>query len=293
MQLLDPPERDEGQESEAKRLREADEVLFSRLDCREGSCQVTLHRRKTNGVVLAVSKSFEVQSGFENAYQLAEGVGVHVQQVYSDRRLRSESQGASVRPQDYSTYIELQRRVDHGQRLGEAELARLDSLIQTSPGLIGAYVLATGVARILGDTDRALGYSERAEKLAPYDPRPLFIRLRIEVKKGQFDSARETLLRLAKLAPGDARVQGAEADLLEARGELEKAHSLRKEIARRRPAWRHILELATLEFRLGASEDALRRLKDLLAAQPDNQYVWEGVAAVEAGFGDLKRAAEL
>jgi serine/threonine-protein kinase len=292
VQPLDPPERDEGKGAESERLHEADEVLLPLLNCQKDSCQVILRRQKPGGQVMAISEPFEVQSGFENAYQLAEGVWVHVRQVYSAHRLHPESAGSSVKPKDYSAYAKLQRRVNRGERLGDAELDQLDALLRTSP-LVGAYVLAAGIARNQGELDRGFDYTVQAEKIAPYDPRPLFIRLRIEVKKGQFHFARETLLRLAKLAPGDARVQGAEADLLEARGELEKAHSLRKEVVRRRPAWRHILELATLEFRLGASEDALRRLKDLLAVQPDNQYVWEGVAAVEAGFGDLKRAAEL
>jgi tetratricopeptide (TPR) repeat protein len=293
VQLLDPPERNEGKEVEAERLREADEVLLPVLDCRKGSCQVTLQRRKPDNVVLAVSKSFEVEGGFENAYQLAEGVGAHVQQVYSDHRLRPESQSASVWPQDYATYIELQRRVDQGERLGKAELARLDSLTQTSRGLIGAYVLATSVARILGDTGRALECSERAERLAPYDPRPLLARLQAELEGHRLDRAPETLARFEKLAPGDARVKTAKADLLEARGELEEARILREEVAKRRPTWRNILTLATLELRLGASDSASKRLGDLLTAQPDNQYVWAEVADVETKYGDLHRAVAL
>ena len=293
LQPLDPPERDEAEDSEAQRLREADESLLPSLSCREDACQVTLSRRKRGGEFVVMSDPFEVQGSFENAFQLAEGVRVHVQQVYSDHRLRADSPGATVRPQDYSVYIELQHRADRGERLAESELARLDSLLQTSPGLIGAYVLATGVARTLGNFDRSLVYSARAEELAPFDPRPLIARLQAELEGNRRDAALVTMERLRALAPGDARVKTANADLLEARGELKEALILRQEVARRRPTWRNVLKLASLEFRRGASESARQHLQDLLAAQPDNQYVRENVAIVEAVHGDLHHAAEL
>lgn len=293
VQPLDPPERDEGKGSAEARLLEADEALLPLLRCMESSCQVKLRRQKPAGGLLNISDPFEVQGGFDNAYLLAEGVKVHVRRLYSDRRPRPDSPGGSVRPEDYSTYSELDRRVDRGEHLGEAELDRLDSLLETSPGLVGAYVLATGIARGQGDTERALGYAARAEELAPFDPRPLIAHLHAELEGGRLDAAPATLARLESLAPGDTRVKAAHADLLEARGELEAAFPLREEIARRRPTWRNLLRLATLEFRLGARDSASRRLENLLAAQPDNQYVWENVAAVEANYGDLRRAATL
>lgn len=293
LQPLDPPERNEGEGSEVQRLLEADEVLLPLLTCRGDSCQVTLSRRKPGGEILKPSQPFEVQGDFENAFQLAEGVRVHVQHVYSGRRLRRDSPGAMVRPQDYSIYVELQRRVDRGESLEEAALARLDSLLQTSPGLIGAYVLATGIARQLGDIDRALHYSARAEELAPDDPRPLIARIKAELSGGRLDTAPATLARLERLAPGDARVKLAQGDLLEARGELAKARIQLEAVAQRRPTWRNVLKLAKLEFRLGASNRARERLERLLAVHPDNEYVWDQVAAVEAAYGDLNRAAAL
>lgn len=293
LQPLDPPERDEPKGSEAQRLREADEALLPSLSCREDACQVTLSRRKPGGAVMAMSAPFEVQGGFDNAFQLTEGVRVHVQEVYSDHRLRPESPGATVRPQDYSAYIELQRRVDRGESLGEAELAQLDSVLQTSRGLIGAHALAIGVARQLGDIDRALGYSARAEELAPYDPRPLIARIKAELGGGLLHAAPATLMKLERLAPGDARVKLAQADLLEARGELGKARILLEEVARRRPTWRNILKLAKVEFRLGENDRARQRLEKLLAAHPANEYVWDQVAAAEAAYGNLNRAVVL
>jgi serine/threonine-protein kinase len=113
------------------------------------------------------------------------------------------------------------------------------------------------------------------------------------VEGRRLDQARATLAQLSDLAPGDARVQSGEADLLEARGELEKAHHLRQEVADRRPTWRSIVELATLEVRMGESDSARRRLGALLEEQPDNQHVRENLAMLEVSSGDLKRAAAL
>jgi tetratricopeptide (TPR) repeat protein len=296
LQPIDPPGQEEESGSEAERLRsiEADEALLPFIDCRGNWCQVVFRRlRKPGGEVLATVGPFEIPVGLESSYQLADGVRVGLQKLYPDRRLREGAAGARVRPEDYSAYIELELQVDGGKRLGKDDLAELDALLRTSPDLVGAYVLAAGIARNLGAVGRALAYVTQAEKIAPYDPAPLFERFRVEIEGNRLDAASITLARLEHLAPGDIRVQSAKAGLLGAQGELEEARRLWEEVARRRPTWRTILEVVMVEFRLGESDAARQRLSRLLAAQPDNQVVRENVAAVEASFGDLRRAAAL
>ncbi|HEX9945397.1 MAG TPA: protein kinase [Thermoanaerobaculia bacterium] len=293
---LDPPERDEERGSETERLRssEADEVLLPVLGCHEGSCRLALRRlRKPGGAVLDTVGPFDVEAGVENSYQLADAVQVHLRQLYPDHHLRPGLPGGKIRAQDYSEYIELKHRVDRGERLGTGELARLDALLRTSPDLLGAWLLASGIARLLGSPDRALAYAARAQVLAPRDPRPLLTRLQVEVEGNRLDAARETLAKLTALAPGDVRVKDAKAALLETQGELQEAHRLRQEVAKRRPSWRHVLALATLEFRLGLRDSARQRLGALLVVQPANQYLRQTLAALETGFGDLKHAAAL
>jgi tetratricopeptide (TPR) repeat protein len=294
LQPLDPPEKDEksGFDAEKQRSEEADEVLQPHLDCRGDWCQATFRRlRKSGGEVLNLVGPFEVPVGMENAYQLAEGVRVHLQQLYRGRRLRPGSPGGKVRPEDYSAYIRLERRSN--ERLGNNEISQLDNLLRTSPDLLGAYLMAANISRNHRAIDQALTYVNRAEKVAPYDPGPLFTRLRIELEGNRLDAAGTTLARLESLSPSDIRVQSARADLLEARGALENALPLREEVSRRRPTWNNILELVTLEFRLGASKSARRRLEVLLEARPDNQWIQEHLAALEAVFGDLNRAEAL
>jgi tetratricopeptide (TPR) repeat protein len=294
LQPLDPPDREEGAEVERQRAKEADEVLLPLLDCERDWCRLTLRRlRGPGGVVLATAGPFEVPAGIENAHQLAEGVRAHLQEVYPRHRRRPDAPGQGVRPEDYSAYIEIERQVDAGRRVGAEALGRLDALLRTSPDLVGASLLAAGIARNAGENDRALAYATRAEEIAPSDPRPLFVRLRVEVEGRRLDEAQATLAKLRERAPADARVQSAEADLLEARGELEAALRLRQKVAERRPTWRMVLDLATLELRLGASASARAHLLEILKGQPDNQYALENLAALEVGSGDLRRAAAL
>ena len=290
---IDPPESDERRGSEAERLRaaDADEVLSSRLNCTGRWCWMTL-RRLRGDEVLATAGPFEVQAGTENALQLADGIRLKLQRVYPDHHPRSSSE-IQVRPRDYAEYITLERRVDSGESLGTEELAKLDELLRTSHDLLGAYLLAAGIARRQRDFDRALGYAADAERLAPHDPGPLFTRLRTEVEGNQLDAAQATLTRLAGLAPGDARIKSAEADLLEARGKLKEALVLRRKVVERRPTWRAILDLAVLETNLGESDSARRRLGALLKEQPSNQYVREHLARLEGLYGDLKSASAL
>ncbi len=293
---LDPPGRNEERGSETERLRaaEADEVLLPLLDCRDDWCRVILRRlERPGGPVVATAGPFEVQAGIENAHRLAEAVRVHALRLYPEHRPRADRPGDRVRPEDHKAYVELARRLDRGERLGSAELDRLDALLLSSPDLLGAWRLAADVARLAGALDRALGYAARAHQLDPHDPGPLFTRFRIEMAANRLTAARETLARLSQVVPGDTRVTSAEADLLEAQGELERARPLREEVARRRPSWPQVLELVTLELRLGATENALRRLRDLLSTHPDNQYVRENLAWLEASYGELDRAGAL
>ncbi|MEO6195010.1 MAG: protein kinase [Thermoanaerobaculia bacterium] len=296
LQPIDPPQQDEASGSAAERSRraEANEVVFPLLDCQGDDCRVTLRRlREPGDVVLGAVGPFEVQAGIENVQRLAEGVQANLQQLYPDHRLRPESKGGRVRPEDYSAYLQLERRVDGGERLGPKELDRLDALLRTSPDLLGACRLAAEIARDLEQVDRALGYISRAEAIAPNDPRILFSRFYVEMAGNRLPAAQVTLKRLSDLVPGDARVPRAKADLLAARGELKEARRVLQELVRRRPLWRPILELATLEIRLGESDSARRRLGELLEAQPGNQRVGENLAFLEGTSGDLERAATI
>ncbi|HEX6899391.1 MAG TPA: protein kinase [Thermoanaerobaculia bacterium] len=294
IQPLDPPVPDEGSEVEKRRAADADEVLRALLTCRADGCQVHLRRLSTReNVVLETIPPFGIQTGIDKAQQLEEAVQVNLRQLYRRYRSRPESLGDEVRPEDYKAFVEIERRSDRGEALGTEDLDRLDSLLRTSPDLLRAYLLGSGTARRLSDFDRAMKYAEEAHKRFPLDSRPLFERFRIEIARHQPDKAQETLAQLTALSPSDIRAQTAEAEFMEERGRLEEAHRLWLEIVGRRPTWRQIVGLASLEIRMGDSEAAFRRLRDGLQAQPNNYYALANLASLEAQFGDPNEAARL
>ncbi len=294
LEPLEPPPRDErpGSRTESLRAAEADEVLRPVLDCRQDWCRVTFRRLVGSGDPVLETESFEVQVGVEHAHQLAEAVRVYLERIYPRHRRRSEPRPA-VRPEDYAAFVELKRAGQRGERLGVDELERLDRLLHSSPGLIGAYLLAAGIARVVEDPERALDYADRAERLAAGDPRPVFQRFRIELESDRLDEAATTLERLEDLSPGDVRVLTSRVELMEARGDLRAAREEHEEIVARRPSWRRVLYQASLEARLGDVASARRRLEALLEEQPRNQWVLERLAALETTSGDLHRADRL
>ena len=294
LEPLEPPPRDErpGSRAESLRAAEADEALRPILDCREDWCRVRFRRLAEPGGSVLATESFEVQVGVDNAYQLAEAVRINLQRIYPHSRTRSEPRPA-VRRHDIAAFVEIKRANDRGKRLGIGELDRLDRLLRTSPDLIGAYLLAAGIARIVPDPERALGYADRAERLAGNDPRPVLQRFRIELESDRLDQAGTTLKRLENLTPGDIRVLTSRVELMEARGELRAARETHEKIVARRPSWRRVLYQASLEMQLGDAASARRRLEDLLEEQPQNQWVLERLASLETTFGDLHRAAIL
>ncbi len=296
VQPLDPPGKEEKSGSSVETLRraDADEVIVPLLDCREDWCRVTLRRLQQPGdVVLKTVGPFEVQAGIENVQLLREGIRVHLYQLYPSRSFWLGSPEGRVRPEDYAVFVRLERRVNDGERLGRKELEQLDNLLRTSPDLLGAYLLAANVARGLQDIDRSLGYASQAEVIAPEDPRLLFSRFRAEMAGKRYPKAQETLTQLSKLAPDDARVPRAQADLLEAQDQLEAAYPLRLKVAGRRPVWPQIVELATLEYRIGKGDRARHRVEELLKEQPDNQNLLEALAVTEILYGNLEHAATL
>jgi serine/threonine protein kinase len=224
IQPLDPPEKDEtgGSAAELKRAAEADEVLRPLLSCRKGGCSMTLRRvRMPEGDVLRTVGPFEVETGADNAQDLAGTLRFRLQEIYEDHPLRPDAPRAKVKDEDYSDYIQLKRRFDrYGQRLGDSDLQRLDTLLQRSPDLLEGWILAADIANSIRQRVRAFNYITQAERIAPHDPRPLFTRVRIEVDEKRLEDAKETLAKLVEMAPADARVLIAQADLLEAQGKL-------------------------------------------------------------------------
>ncbi len=133
----------------------------------------------------------------------------------------------------------------------------------------------------------------QAKALAPGDPRPLYIRFKLEMAGGQTSSAERTLAEIESLLPGDPRALLLRASLAERQGRLEEALADRRLAVERVPSWRNLYYLADLEARTGHLEAARDHLAQILSASPGNLWALEQRAQIEMLFGDLRQAGIL
>ena len=279
----------------AARATAADEVVKAALQCRAGECRVSLHRiQGEDGAVIRVAEPFDVPIAVEDARDLADAVRRRLLDVFPEHRLRSAPSRAAVRSEDYAALLALLRRREAGRLPpNAAELAELENLLRSSPGLLRGYVLAAAMARTMGDLERGLAFLARARELDPGDTRLLAESLRIQIEAGELDRAAATLEEVERRAPGQSLALSLHAALRAAQGRLEEAIQAARKVVQRRPSWRNFWALADYEVRLGRVEEARRDLEAALERSPGNVWVLAKQAELELRYGDLGRAKEI
>jgi tetratricopeptide (TPR) repeat protein/tRNA A-37 threonylcarbamoyl transferase component Bud32 len=281
----------------------AEEVLTARLDCVRERCQVALERvRGSDGRILWSSRGFNVDP--ERPYLVEEAVAGYLADAYQGFPRQAGAVRLSVRPEDYTKYLRLQKTFE-AKRAGESLspddlLAELQALRASSPQFLDAYVFESEVRQQRyksrqepTDLDRAEELLERARQLAPADPRPLSGQFGVALLRGQWDRAEEALVALERLQPGDPGVLVNRARLLEKRGESDKALGLMRQAVRRFPSRRNLLRAARMEFAQGHFAEARKDVLDLLANDPESYDGLTLLAEIELLHGDLHRAADL
>jgi len=281
----------------------ADEVVTGELErWAEGSCHLTLRRlRGSDGSVLW-AESFEVLPGPEDLPLLADTLGIYLERAYDTEAASPGAPRLEVEDRDYAAFLEIKRRVDRGLDGGdlEAELDRLEDVLEGSPRFVEAYLLASELALRLHERGRsparlavARALSEQAAALRPGDPRPLELGFRIAVAAGELEAAETALDKLRRLTPGSVELLSLSAKLALARGETDRAlEGFRRALDRLR-SWENLRELADLEAELGRIGEARRHLEEILASAPENFWGMEQLAELELVYGDLERAREL
>ena len=277
------------------------EVVTSRLDCRQETCQISLQRIQGSDGRALWSRTFSAVT--DRPYLLEEAVRGYLGEAYTGYPQR-DAIGLEVRPEDYAQYLRLRRTFEakrEGQTLSPETLIQgLESLRATSPRFLDAYVFEAEVrqqryksSQDPQDLDRADQLLSAARQLAPTDPRPLTGQFGVAMLRGQWDQAEAALGELERLQPGDPALLVQRARLLEKRGESKKALALMREGVSRYPSWRNLFRAAEMEFSLGHFDAARRDAEQLLANYPESYAGLAKLAEIEFLHGDLRHAVTL
>ena len=277
------------------RAADADELLVAILDETGSQGKITLRRQSPGGQILW-TETFLAPVDAGDLLQLAKHVDKSLLQGYKDRRLRPGTPTLAARTEDYAAFLAVKQRLDAGAVPSEDDLERLQQVMDKSPGLLDARLLAADLllsrsvpTKKMAYRDRALDLVRGARELAPDDPRPLFTQFRIELD--QPSVAAKTLERIERLLlPGDPRVLVFRSSLAEREGRLDEALDDLRTVAHSSPTWRNLYSLADLEDRTGHIEEARGHLRQILESSPDNVYALDKLAKIELLFGDLHQA---
>lgn len=285
---------------EMARATGADEVLVVNLEDAGGMGRVSLRRiRGADGSVLWTD-DFDASIEVRDLRLLANAVGIHLRRGYPDRHPRAKTFTPEVRDEDYATFLRIKHRVDTGHLPSAVDLAILEEMTDRSPRFLPAHLLAADLLltrfqsmRESTFRDRALQLVRKARELAPEDPEPLFMQLKIELAGNQLRVAAATLVQLEDLLPGDPRVLVSRSRLAEREGHMPEALANLKMAAERLPSWQNLTLLANLEARTGHVEDARAHLNQILKGSPNNSWALDKLAKIELLFGSLERAERI
>lgn len=300
---LDPAQVDAGSSSpvEAARSAAADEVLAATLES-QGTLGARLSLRRIQGSDGRVlwADSFVVPTDPRDLRLLADAVAVHLRRAYPDRNPREGTPALDVRDEDYAAFLRIKLRVDQGSLPAGPELAELETILRRSPRFLEAHLLVAKVAQNLFRSTRDPAHLERGDEavrtaraLAPGDPRPLSVQLRLALAANRPAEARALLAELERLLPGDPELLALSGQVAESEGDLERAIADLSAAVERIPSWSNLVRLADLEARAGRTDDARRHLEKLLERNPGNLWGLDRLGNLELLTGDPARAERI
>jgi len=298
---VDPTQIGDVRGTDLARAVAADEVLGLAIEpSGPREAYVSVRRvRAADGSVLWAER-IRVPVSRDSVLILAEGVAAALRRAYPRQGVRADTPDLEVGSGDYAEFVEIWQRLQKGRSSWAPELARLEAIETRSPRFLEAHVQAsTLAANLFLDTrdpkylDRARAAQDRAQTLAPGHPRVLYSEIWLAIQEKRYDRASKALTRLEEVLPGDPVVTAYRARLADARGDLDLAVSLLRQTVERCPTWRHLVELAGLELRVGAVDMARRHLEEAAALVPGNTWPLAKLGELELFYGDLRRAERI
>ncbi len=278
----------------------ADEVLVSRLDCAGRVCRVSLSRLQAADGRVVWTESFEAPS--DDLSLLSSAVGSALRRGYDGFSRRPGAAEPEIGREAWERYVRLdQESWEHrGNAPSQRLLDQVEALRQETPRFVEVVLLEANLAslRFFGSRDpadatRARSLLDEARRLAPGDPRPLWLLATVALAAEQPADAEAAIAELERQVPGHNRVHVLQALLAERQGRPDEALERMRTAVRRRPGQANLLGLANLESRLGRMDDARRTLATLLARFPDDRNARSFLAQLELGSGSAETAAHL
>ena len=299
--LVREPFRDAPSEpSHLAKAMAVDEVIVSRLQCRQGACQVLLRRVLGEDGRIVSSQRFAAP--VEDPLGLSIMTGEHLQTMLEGLESRQSRPRPSIRPRDYARYLEIfaASRVGGTGFDPDEALTALEEITGTSKGFLDAILWEAALARqeFVENRDpdllaRALSSVEEAMQIDPEDPRVLRGAFSVYRDAGRIDDAAQVLEEAKRLAPGDANIWAFEAVLLEREGKQEEALEKMAMAVHREPSYIAFVELADMSYRAGDLGAARRHLESALSLVPGSYNCLSRLGQMELFFGRLERAAEV
>ena len=290
----------QGTSLEVARALAADEVVAAQLECSARMCQITLSRVLAESGDAAWAATFSSRA--DDLLVLHNAVTQNLRRGYTERRVKSGTADLEVRAQDYATYLRLlHAREEKDSELTEEEILRqIQELQTTSPRFLDAYLLEAAIASGLHYDTREEKYLEIALKanraacaLAPEDPLAL-LRLAMTARNAELLEVWEDAVdELDEVAIGNPNVLASRALLLEKKGQTEEALAKMHEAVELLPSWEMLRELAMMEYRYGAIDQAREHLERALDLNPGRFMMSSQLAQLELFNGDPERAVEL
>ena len=288
-----------GSPREIARAVAADELVGSRLDCRNEMCRVSLTRRWGADGSIVRAASFEVST--EDLSIVARATALRLLDAFPEHRRRDESSLFEIRGADFEELLRLRQRFAIPQEaLSDSLLQRLQAIRRSSPRFLEAYLLAAQVGRYRfwhsrdpRDLEEAFQRIAEARELAPADPRPLVTLTDLALARSDVQLATTTLAHLEELLPGDASLLDLRSRILLAEGKAGEALKLKREAVRLRPSSARLFNLAQVEYQQGEIAAAREHLDQLLRRSPGHLKGLSLVALLEMSNGDLNRAIRI
>lgn len=282
---------------EIARAMAADQVLGTKVLCSQAECWLELLRFDGDTEEILWSKTLEAPRGEPQTFSWAVEKALLAslpERQGTDSRIMppelvaeilplhfAETQGeASLDPEHaYQTITKLRQRFGSYPELElwQARMAEKRFAVSRDPLWLerGTEVLA--------------GAAERH----PDDLRVHLARVNFELTAGRIEAAEEILEEAGRQAAGNLHLEELRARLAMAKGEAPKALELMREVARRRPSWGRLYNLASMASQAGQPDLAREALDELERRTPGSVLGRRLRANVEMKFGDLDRAVEL